>query len=160
MNDEDWHEQVENHLLRDLVEDLQERVKELDNILRGEKGDAGLISEYERHDEIITKLYAVVIQDSTGKKGLLHDIDYLMGRRSDQEKNRQLRWQFWTAIIVAIISSLTMILTNWDKLKGMMPVDHPDAIHQAMERVKHPRKKIYRIHYVPAKPDNEEPSTD
>lgn len=146
MNDEDWHKNVEEHLLRDLVEDLQERIRDLDNILRGEKGNAGLIAEYERHDDMITKLYAVVIQDSTGKKGLLHDIDYLMGRKSDRDKNKQYKWSFWTAITVAAISAATMLVTNWDKIKKNLPVDHPGPLEAKIEASRH--KKIVRRHYV------------
>jgi len=135
MNDEDWHEKIEEHLLRELIEDLQERVKDLDNVLRGEKGQAGLIAEYERHDEILTRLYAVVIQDSTGKKGLLHDIDYLMGRKSNREKAKEYRWQFWTAVTVATITATTALMTNWEKIKKNLPKDHPGPLEQQIEKV-------------------------
>lgn len=152
MNDEEWRKFVDEHVLRDILEDLQERVKDHDIILKGERGKGGLIAEYDRHDDKLTRLYAVIFQDPTGQKGLLRDVDLLMGRRSSREKSSEFKWQFWTAVIVAIISSGSLVLTRWPEIKKLLPQDHPDQISQMIEKAKHPKskKKIYRYRVVPA----------
>lgn len=129
-------------------EDLQDWVKELDSILKGERGRGGLIGEYERHDALLTRIYAVLWQDATGQKGVLHDIDVLMGRRSQKDQSRGLKWQFWTAVTVAIISAATLLITKWPEImKTLLP---PTSLQKKIERAKHPKgKKIVRYRVVP-----------
>lgn len=145
MNDDEWHEKVEEHLIRDLIDDLQERVKEHDFILKGERGKTGLIAEYDRHDEKLTRLYAVIFQDPTGQKGLLHDVDYLMGRKSNRETSKQYRWQFWGLILTTLISSGTALLLSWDKILKFLPKDHPDKVSQMIEKARNPKPKHRHI---------------
>lgn len=149
MNEKEWRKAVDEHLLRDLIEDLQDRVKELDLVLRGERGRGGLIAEYERHDEKLTRLYAVIFQDPTGQKGVLHDVDILMGRRSDSLESKKLRWQSWTAILVAIIGATALLTINWDKVKALVPKYHPSPLEAQIDRAKRPRgKKIVRYRKI------------
>lgn len=151
MNDEEWRKAVDEHLIRELLEDVQDRVKEFDAILRGERGHGGLISEYERHDEMLTRLYAVIIQDSTGKKGLLHDVDHLMGRKSFSERTIQFRWQSWTAIAVAVIGAAAANLQSLEKIAKKFLKEKPGILEQKIEKAKRPRgKKIIRYRVVPA----------
>jgi len=156
MNDDEWHKNVEEHLLRDLIEDCQERLKDHDIILNGERGKTGLIAEYDRHDEKLTRLYAVIFQDSTGQKGLLHDVDQLMGRKSHRERSSQFRWDFWKSILVAMIMSgmVTTLLNQWPAIKKLIPKDHPGPLEQKIEQAKHPksRRKIIRYRVVPSPP--------
>jgi|SRR5882672_5327555 len=150
-SDEKWRGIIDSHVLYDKIEDLGERVKDLDTII---KGKGGLINEYERHDEKLTRLYAVIFQDPTGQKGLLHDVDVLMGRRHEKDSTRGLKWQFWGAIVVAIITSAAMILTNFVKIRDtLLKIDPLEA---RISQAKHPKskKKVYVIHHLPA----EEPS--
>lgn len=150
MNDEEWHRNVEDHLLRDLIEDLQEKVKDHDVILNGERGKTGIIAEYDRHDEKLTRLYAVVFQDPTGQKGLLHDVDYLMGRKSRREESRQYRWQAWGLIAATIISSVTTLILGWDKIQKILPKYHPGPLEQKIDQARHPKstRKIYRYRVI------------
>lgn len=151
MNDDEWRQKVDEHLLRDLIEDLQDRVKEIDIILRGEKGKSGLVAEYDRHDDKLTRLYAVIFQDPTGQKGLLHDVDVLMQRRKERVEGAQFRWQFWGLILTTIISSAATLILNWDKILKSLPRDHPGMLEAKIERSRHPKslKKIVRYHIVP-----------
>lgn len=134
------------------LERIEDIVHDLDEILRGDRRSKtiGLLAEQDRHDQELRKLNAVVFVDSTGKHGLAHDVDVLMERRSGQERRMELRWGFWTAIIVALISSGAAILTNLDKLKSLFPVEHLGIVEQKIERARHPKgKKIYRYRNVP-----------
>lgn len=135
-------------------ERLEDIVRDMDEILRGDRRSKtiGLLAEQDRHDQELRKLNAVVFLDSTGKRGLAHDVDVLMERRSGQEKRMELRWGFWTAIIVAVISAATALLTNLDKIKKNLPKDHQSPLEQKIERAKHPKspKKIYIYRHVQA----------
>lgn len=147
MNDDEWHEKVEEHLLRDLIEDTQERVKEHDYILKGERGKTGLIAEYDRHDEKLTRLYAVIFQDPTGQKGLLHDVDYLMGRKAYRDGAKPYKWDFWKSIIVAIIMSggISYLTSHWSQIKALLPKDHPDKVSQMIEKARNPKPRHRHI---------------
>lgn len=165
--DKEWREKVDHELvtlmtghqvLRDLMDDLHDRLKELDVILRGERGKSGLVAEYEKQDDKLTRLYAVIFQDPTGQKGLLHDVDYLMDRRSGREKVSEFKWKFWTAIIVAIFSSGALNFW-WPEIKRKLERDS-DPVSQMIEKAKRPKvkKKTYRYRVVPAqdaKPETE-----
>ncbi len=134
------------------LERVEDIVRDLDAILRGDRRSKtiGLLAEQDRHDQELRKLNAVVFMDSTGKHGLAHDVDVLMERRSGQERRTELRWGFWTAIIVALISSGAAVLTNLDKIKNLFPVEHLGIVEQKIEKARHPKgKKIYRYRIVP-----------
>lgn len=155
MNDDEWRRGVDEHLIRDLIEDLQERVRELDIILRGEKGKSGLIAEYDRHDEKLTKLYAVIFQDPTGQKGVLHDIDVLMGRRKYDNQSREFKWKFATEVTVKILTLAGILFLGWDKMEALyQKIIHQklSPLEQKIEKARHPKspKKIYRVRVVPA----------
>jgi len=156
MNDEEWHKNVDEHLLRDLVEDLQERIADHDEDLRGNRNNPGLLNEYRRHDEMLTRLYATVFQDAAGKKGLAHDVAYLMDKRSNREKASGYKWDFWKSILVAMIMSgaITTLINQWPAIKKMLPKDHPGPLEQKIEQARRPKSKRkiyrYRISSAPA----------
>lgn len=148
-------EDAESQRLNDKLNDLQDRIRELEITLHGKRAKTGLLAEYERHDELLARLYAVIWQDPTGQKGILHDIDVLMGRARNKSEHSTVRWQSWTAIIVAIIMSGASLLANLDKILKMLPKDHPGILAQKIEQAKHPRgKKIYRVRVVPDEPSD------
>jgi hypothetical protein len=51
-----------------------------------------------------------------------------------------------------MISAMTALITNWDKILKILPQDHPGPVSQMIEKAKHPKspKKIYRYRVVPA----------
>lgn len=144
MDEKEWLEKISH--LSDKFEDLQDRLRELEITLHGKRSKTGLLAEYERHDELLARLYAVVWQDPTGQKGLLHDVDALMGRASERQKDRQARWQFWTAVTVAVIGLGATLLTNWEKILKSFPKSRPDPVEQMMEKIRHPKPR--HRHYV------------
>src|SRR5882672_3305891 len=151
-DDPDWRERIDSVVLYDKLEDLRVQLKELDRVVRG--GRDSLLSEYRRHDQDLSRINAILFQDPTGQKGLLHDVDVLMGRRHEKDSTRGLKWQFWGAIVVAIITSAAMILTNFVKIRDtLLKIDPLEA---RISQAKHPKskKKVYVIHHLPA----EEPS--
>lgn len=151
MNDEEWLEKFE---------DLQDRIRELEITLHGKRAKTGILAEYERHDELLARLYAVVWQDPTGKTGLLHDVDVLMGRRSDKVQGAQYKWQFWGLILATLISSGAAVLVSWDKIIKLIPKDHPGPLERKIERARHPKAKNkiiqYRVVPAPKEPNPDE----
>ncbi len=147
--------------LESRLERVEDITSGLDEILRGNrrKKIIGLLEEQDRMDADLRKLMAVVFQDSTGKRGLAHDVDVLMDRRSGEDRRSQLKWGFWTAIIVAAMTSATALLTNWDKILKSLPKHNPSPLEKKIEKARHPKspKKIYRFRIVP--PPSEDPGT-
>ncbi len=118
VEDQEWRKQVDRtnamlttsvNVLQDQMRELKKQQRENDVTLRGERGKAGLVSEYERLDDKTTKLYAVIFQDATGRKGILHDIDFLMGRKKDREEGSSHRWTFVQGVVLALVSAITAI---------------------------------------------------
>lgn len=116
--DREWRKQVDSAraLLTTAVNVLQEQVRELkrwkvetDAALRGHGPHIGLFAEYERLDEMYRKLYAVIWQDSTGRKGMVHDVDFLMGRSKNHDEISVRRWTFAQGVVVALVSALAAI---------------------------------------------------
>ena len=147
--EKNWQERVEHQRLTDKLDDLQDRVRELEITLHGKRSKTGLLAEYERHDQLLGRMYAVIWQDPTGTKGVLHDVDVLMGRKRDRERVTPYKWQFFTAIVAALIAAGTTLLTNWDKILKAMPKDKPDKVSRMIEKAKHQKgKKIYRVRVI------------
>lgn len=136
-------------VIQDRLEDLRFRLKELERIVLA--GKDSLRSEYRRHDQDLTRINAVLFQDPTGQKGVLHDVDVLMGRRRDKDETRGLKWQFWGLILTAIIGALAGILPNLDRIKEA--IRKVDPLEKKIEQAKHPKskKKIFRYRVVPEK---------
>lgn len=150
---EGWRDRVDSVVLYDRVEEIRARLKELERIVL--VGKDSLRSEYRRHDQELARLNAVLFMDPTGQKGLLHDVDVLMGRRRDKDETRGLKWQFWGAILVATITTAGLILTNLPKIKETLL--QVDPLEKRISQAKHPKvKRIYRIRHVQA----EAPSDD
>lgn len=152
--DRKWREKVDHEqltlmtahqVLRDQYDDLKARIKELDEILRGKGKTPGLIAEYERHDEKLTRLYSVVFQDSTGKHGLIHEIAELKGGEIGADR----KWKFWTPILVALISCFGLIFTNADKIAHFFGKNaKPDELDLLIKKAKRKKGKTvvrYRV---------------
>ena len=147
-------------VLRDQLDDIKARMKDLDEILRGRGKTPGLISEYERHDDKLTRLYAVVFQDSTGKHGLLHEVDAIRSGEMGAER----KWKFWTAVLVAFITTAGLVFTNIDKIEKFFGKGaKPDRLDVMIKRAKRKQGKPiirYRVIEKPAQEATHGPSED
>ncbi len=158
MNEED------NPLWRGLdarLERLEDLVHDLDESLRGDRRRriVGLLAEHTRIEDLVTKLNAVVFMDSTGKHGLAHDVDVLMGRQTGADRRSEFRWKYWIPTLLAILAMTVTILTNLDKIRQNLPTDHPGPLEKKIEQARHPRgKKIFRTRIISEEPS--EPTKD
>ena len=123
-----------------LLEDLDQNYGALDRLLRGdaEKETDGLIAKVHEIETKLARINAVLFVDSTGHKGIQHDVESLLsGERTVAE-----RWKFAAAVLVAALSLLGLVLTNWLKITSYVEdktITNP--LDQAGEQSKHPRVK-------------------
>lgn len=143
------------------LERLEHLVQELSDVVDGNRHRKiiGLSPEQDRMDLDIRKINAVLFQDPTGQKGLLHDVDVLMGRRKDLSQSRELKWKFATEVVIKILALIGILLMGWDKMEGLyQKILHqkPSLLEQKIEKAKHPKspKKLYRVRVVPASSAN------
>ena len=144
---DEWRHGVDENLaslnagqrvLETSVRQLEQIVSGMDSLIRGdvEKETDGLIARLHDIEGSLRELRAVLFVDSTGKKGLIHDVNELQGRR----ESRKATWINVTAIVVALISSgflghfWSAIVASWRK--------QPDPISQLMRKPKH---RHYRL---------------
>lgn len=146
------------------IERLENLVQELNDVVEGNRHRRiiGLAPEQDRMDLELRKLNAVVFTDSTGKHGLAHDVDVLMGRQVGADRRSEFRWKYWIPTILSVLALVVTILTQWGQIKGNFPKDHPGPLEQEIEKAKHPKgKTIYRVHRVqaevPSEPTEETP---
>ena len=78
----------------------------------------------------------VVFQDSTGKKGLVATVDALVSGRMDSLERRKSN----VSIIIAIITSVALVLTNLDKIGDFW--NKTFGPHTQIEKKKKHRKVI------------------
>lgn len=162
---DDWQREVDENLAslnagqrvweRDLTL-LRKVMGDIDRLLRGdpEKDTEGVIARIHDIERQLSKLNAVLFVDSTGKKGLIHDVYELRG----EEKRVVERWKFATAITVAIIGFLGLFISNWDKIIKAAGVGRPpDKLERMINNAKRPPnsgKVRVKVRYV------EPPATD
>jgi hypothetical protein len=154
---DDWRHDVDESLVAlnaaqrvtdRLLEDLDANYAALDRLLRGdpEKDTDGVIAKIHLLETQLARLNAVIFMDSTGKKGLQHEVEIL----SSGERTQGERWKFATAVIVAIITSAALVITNWDHIAAYFNQKDTDPVDVAIEKSKHPRggkifvRKIHR----------------
>lgn len=133
------------------LERLEDIVKDLDETVRGSRRtkDPGLVADQDRMDHELRKLNAVVFTDSTGKHGLAHDVDVLMGRQAGVDRRSEFRWKYWAPTFLALLALVVTMLTNLDKIKSNLPKYHPGPLEAQIDQAKRPRgKKLVRYRRV------------
>lgn len=108
-------------VLEDAVRSLERIVTGMDSLLRGdiEKDTDGIIARLHDIETTTRQIRAVLFVDSTGKKGLIHDVQDLQGRRED----KRARWVNISAVLVALLTSglighfWSLIETVWQHTK-------------------------------------------
>lgn len=150
MSDEDFNAIWRGFEAR--IERLEDLQKELEETVKGSRRSkvTGLVSDSDRFDTELRRLNAVVFMDSSGKHGLAHDVDVLMGRQVGSDRRSEFRWKYWMPTILAILAMTLTILVNLDKIKTNFPKLHLSPLEQKIEKAKHPKgRKIVKVRLVP-----------
>ncbi len=136
------------------IERLEHLVQEIHDVVQGNRYRKiiGLATEQDRMDLELRKINAVLFQDPTGQKGLLHDVDVLMGRRKYDNKTTELKWKFATEVVIKILALVGVLLLGWDKMEALYKRilnQKPAPLEAKIEKAKHPKgKPIYKVHIV------------
>jgi phage-related tail protein len=98
----------------DRLDDFEERIKELEETLNGNhnRGIDGIIKELEVFEKKVDMLIAIMSPDALGHGGIKNRIRDLEDWRSSITKWTDVKWKFWTTLIVAVISTAGLVLTN------------------------------------------------
>jgi hypothetical protein len=99
----------------DRLEGLEEKIEELDRILRGNPGD-GLIEELDVTKGDLRRINAVLWPDAVGNGGLINEVRRLLKKDEWKARESDNRWKFYTAVVVAIVSLTGLLLTNLDRI--------------------------------------------
>lgn len=143
------------------LERLEHKVQELLDIVHGNryKKIVGLESDVDRMDSDIRKLNAVMFMDSTGKHGVAHDVEVLMGRQAGVDRRSEFRWKYWMPTLLALLALTVTVLTNLEKIRSNFPKYHPGPLELKIDQAKHPKgKKIVRYRTVPVPSEDTEES--
>jgi hypothetical protein len=134
--DREWQTKVDHELvtlmtghqvLSETLKRLERDFRTLDRLIRGdlEKGTDGMMASLHDVEREIRKFNAIVFVDSTGKKGLLHDVKELQST----ERKSVAKWKFWTALAVAGIGTTGLLLREWPSVREFF-IDSRKAIHE------------------------------
>lgn len=139
------------------TERLEHLVQELNDIVQGNRYRKiiGMATDQDRMDLELRKINAVLFQDPTGQKGLLHDVDVLMGRRKYDNQSREIIWKSATEVVVKILALVGVLLLSWDKLEVLyhkIRNQKPAPLEAQIEKAKHPKgKTLYKVRHLQEK---------
>lgn len=163
---DDWHRGVDENLAslnaaqrvwdRE-VNLIHKQLAEIDALLRGDpdRDTDGAIARLHQLENGINLLKAVVLGDAAGGRGLLGRVQII----ERGERTSDNRWKFATAVVVAGLSLVGLLITNWDRIEAFIQKQHkPDPVEQMIEKAKHPkaRRRHVVIREEPAEPEPEE----
>lgn len=135
--DRRWREKVDHEqitlmtghqVLDGRLDVVEEKLDGLDDVLRGnpKEGIGSLIAQVDAMENQINTLRSVIFVDSTGKKGLQHDVAELLS----EERKQEFKWKFWAPVIVAFISLIGSAIINWDRISAYLtPHSTPPGAH-------------------------------
>ncbi len=151
---DDWHHGVDQNLAglnagqrvweRELVI-IRKLLGEFDHLLRGDpdKDTDGVMARLHYQENEVNLLKAVLLKDKAGNRGLVGRVEAL----EKGEKGAENRWKFATALVVALLSLLGLILTNWGPILAYLGHHGKvDPLEQAIESAKRPKPR--HRHYV------------
>lgn len=162
---DDWRHGVDENLAslnagqrvwdRD-IRQIRKSLSDIDALLRGDPAEDtdGVMARVHALETDIRLLRAAVLDDAAGNMGLQGRVSKLEGG----EKSSENRWKFATAVVVAILSLLGLLLTNWDRLAAFLePHGKVDPLERAIESAKHPKNRYhhYTVHVEPPSEDQE-----
>lgn len=158
---DDWKHGVDENLAslnaglrvweRELVI-IRKLLGEFDSLLRGnpEKDTDGMIARLHMQENDINLLKAVLLKDKAGNKGLVGRVEVL----ERGERTSEHRWKFATAVVVAVLSLLGLLITNWGSISAFLNKPPSDPLEIALEGARNPRPR-YRHYTIRERPQND-----
>src|SRR5690348_9804635 len=149
---DDWHRGVDENLAslnagqrvwEREVNQIHKALAEIDALLRGDSGrdTDGAIARLHQLENELNLLKAVVLKDKAGNKGLIGRVEAL----ESGERGADNRWKFATAVVVATLSLVGLLVTNWDHLETFLNKSRKPSHAQAGQKPKHQKAKPRRV---------------
>lgn len=138
--------------LKDDIDELAGKVEELDELLHGQRShrDSGLIGQVNELETGLNSLLRVMYPDHTGRGGFLAEFNEIKRQVVRKESNSEYRWKFWTAIGVALITSIGLLIQTWPSLQASWKKQPISPVGKMIDKAKHPRVKKYVVRVIPA----------
>lgn len=149
-------ETVQNDRL-DEIDDELATIREIFDGKQEDRDDNGLKGDVRELTRSYNELRALMAPDHLGHGGIINRlkaVEEKVGIRARQTDNF---WKFWTAIGVALISLIGLLLTNWDKVQRYINAKSNDPLDQIIEKAKHPKGRRVHRTVVRTDPDPEPP---
>lgn len=144
----------------DRLDELADEIATIKHILHGmpgQKEDKGVVGDLEKLDESVTRINATMWPSdplSMGKSGLVFEVRKLLNQDERQERRAERWWKGMPMIIIAVISTVGLIITNLDRIepyfKKAFRSSHPATVAPAKRSKKRVKPR------PPAPPPEEE----
>lgn len=152
--DRNWRERTDERLAaltsgetvqNDRLDETDEELHTIKEILEGkadDKNDNGIKGDIHDISITVNTLRALMAPDSLGQGGIIARLKSLEHKAGLEERNIDNRWKFYTAIAVAAISLLGLLLTQWDRVRALL---NPKPAIATVERPKRFKSKRTRV---------------
>lgn len=150
--DKAWRERVEERLAAltsgetvqdDRLDELEKELTETERRIEGDSGTDGFVQRLKLVEHNINKLLTILTPDSIGNPGLIQKVETLWRKKAESIAIAERRWGFWGIVVVAIIGSITSIVTNFDKIEGFISNKSVESRStKKSSKVTKPKKKI------------------
>lgn len=141
--DQRWRDKIDERLaslttdtivIQDRLEEAEEKLNVLDLSVRGDaaKETGGLIERMHELEGKISRLWSVIFMDAAGGHGMYEEMRKIQSR----EHRFDVHWKFYTAVVVAVISTIGLFLTNLDKLRKHFPQQEQPEVQKVKKRPK------------------------
>lgn len=148
--DREWRAKVDHELITLMTghQVLSEQLKRLDRLAnaldKAVRGDptnnlAGLADKQHEMGREISKFNAIFFMDSTGKRGLIKDIEALLKGGEREERRADRVWNNVTKIIVACLMSGLMV-KFWPEIATYVGIHRTTIATSVKPTVKHGKK--------------------
>lgn len=153
---EDWRNSVNDRLVSltsaqkttdDELDEIQEKLREIDHILRGYPDEdlEGLIASRDKLATQVLKFNALLMPDIHGHGGVVNDLNEVLQNRTAREKRADHFWKFATAVVVQFLILIGLLVVNWDRIQEYIVLH--EHIYQAASIEKDTKKrKALRAH--------------
>ncbi len=159
--DQKWREKIDERILilttslngiNDQIDEIQERLKDIDDILRGDaKQDiGGLMQRLHLVETKVSSISAAIFADMHGRGGLVNDVADLKEGRLDLREEASNKWKFWTAVVVACITTTGFLIKMWPDIRGIF-IDDGKTAYQHLTQpkiLKKPTRNKAPKHYI------------
>lgn len=139
------------------IEDLEVQIEEQWQTLHGQAGhkeDGGIEGDVRDLGRGVNELRAVMMPDAVGNGGVISRLKRLENKEAREEQSLESRLKFWSPILVAIITSMFLLIREWPAIteRWNHNLQELSETKKPVKRIRH--KRVRKV--VEEVPDAEE----